>query len=46
MRVHEKLGFQQEGWIRRTELTEGALHDKLIYGISAEEFGARGVVTG
>jgi RimJ/RimL family protein N-acetyltransferase len=39
-RLHEKLGFQLEGRIRRTEFTDGALHDKLIYGITAEEFAA------
>src|SRR5918997_4412420 len=45
-RLHEKLGFQLEGRIRRTEFTGGALHDKLIYGITAEEFAAGGRVTG
>ncbi|MCD6059265.1 MAG: N-acetyltransferase [Thermomicrobiales bacterium] len=39
-RLHEKLGFQLEGRIRRTQFTNGALHDELIYGITAEEFAA------
>jgi len=39
-RLHEKLGFQLEGRIRRTQFTDGALHDELIYGITAEEFAA------
>jgi RimJ/RimL family protein N-acetyltransferase len=38
--LHEKLGFQLEGRVRRTEFTDGTLHDKLIYGITAEEFAA------
>jgi RimJ/RimL family protein N-acetyltransferase len=39
-RLHEKLGFQLEGRIRRTQFTDGALHDELIYGLTAEEFAA------
>jgi RimJ/RimL family protein N-acetyltransferase len=39
-RLHEKLGFQLEGRIRRTQFTDGALRDELIYGITAEEFAA------
>src|ERR671916_2340759 len=46
VRLHEKLGFRLEGRIRRTEFTDGTLHDKLIYGITAEEFAAGGGVTG
>jgi RimJ/RimL family protein N-acetyltransferase len=45
-RLHEKLGFQLEGRIRGTEFTDGALHDKLIYGITADEFAAGGRVAG
>ena len=45
-RLHEKLGFQLEGRMRRTQFTNGALHDELIYGITAEEFAAGGGVTG
>ena len=39
-RLHEKLGFRLEGRMRRTQFTDGALHDELIYGITAEEFAA------
>jgi RimJ/RimL family protein N-acetyltransferase len=39
-RLHEKLGFQLEGRIRRTQFSDGALHDELIYGITAEESAA------
>jgi RimJ/RimL family protein N-acetyltransferase len=39
-RLHEKLGFQLEGRIRRTQFTDGALHDELVYGLTAEEFAA------
>jgi RimJ/RimL family protein N-acetyltransferase len=45
-RLHEKLGFQLEGRIRRTQFTDGALHDELIYGITAEEFAAGDRVMG
>lgn len=36
-RLHESLGFQLEGRIRRTVFTDGELFDELIYGITAEE---------
>lgn len=36
--LHEKLGFQLEGRIRRTVFTNGELFDELVYGITAEEF--------
>ena len=39
-RLHEKLGFQLEGRIRRTVFTNGTLCDELVYGITAEEFAA------
>ena len=43
-RLHEKLGFQLEGRIRRTVFTKGEHFDELVYGITAEEFAAgRGV---
>ncbi len=45
-RLHEKLGFQLEGRMRRTRFTDGVLHDELIYGITAEEFAAGGRVAG
>ncbi|MEZ4563752.1 MAG: GNAT family protein [Thermomicrobiales bacterium] len=40
VRLHERLGFQLEGRIRRTAYTAGAHHDALIYGLTAEEFAA------
>jgi RimJ/RimL family protein N-acetyltransferase len=41
-RLHESLGFQLEGRIRRTVFT-GAEHcDELVYGITAEEFSGGG----
>ena len=40
-RLHEKLGFQLEGRIRRTVFTDGPHCDELVYGITAEEFSAR-----
>ena len=44
MRLHERLGFQAEGRIRRTAYTAGAHHDALIYGMTAEEFRERFVL--
>lgn len=38
VRLHERLGFQLEGRIRRTVFTAGAHHDALMYGMTAEEF--------
>ena len=38
-RLHESLGFQLEGRLRRTVFTDGELFDELIYGITVEEFG-------
>lgn len=39
MRLHESLGFQLEGRIRRNIYTNGKYYDELIYGITGEEFG-------
>lgn len=36
--MHEKLGFQVEGRVRRAVFTGGALHDEILVGITAEEF--------
>lgn len=38
LRMHEKLGFQVEGRIRRAVFTNGAFHDEILVGITAEEF--------
>ena len=39
--LHERLGFQLEGRLRRMAYTAGAYHDALIYGMTAEEFTER-----
>jgi RimJ/RimL family protein N-acetyltransferase len=38
IRLHEKLGFQLEGRLRRMIYTDGAYHDELIFGLTVEEF--------
>ena len=38
IRLHEKLGFQLEGRLRRMVFTDGAYHDDLIFGMTVEEF--------
>ena len=40
LRLHEKLGFQQEGRLRRMIFTNGAYHDEVVVGMTAEEFEA------
>ncbi len=40
LHLHEKLGFSHEGRLRRMIYTEGAYHDELVLGITAEEFWA------
>ena len=37
LRLHEKLGFQLEGRLRRMVYTRGAYHDVCVYGMTAEE---------
>jgi RimJ/RimL family protein N-acetyltransferase len=37
-RLHESLGFQVEGRIRRSVYTQGAFSDLLWYGMTVEEF--------
>ncbi|MHB0858737.1 MAG: GNAT family N-acetyltransferase [Anaerolineae bacterium] len=41
MRLHEKLGFQLEGRVRRTVLTSGRFADQLLFGMTDDEFRAR-----
>ena len=36
--MHTKLGFTQEGRLRRTKYTDGAYHDEFLFGILREEF--------
>jgi RimJ/RimL family protein N-acetyltransferase len=38
IQLHLKLGFQQEGRMRRMTFTQGQYHDVLIFGITADEF--------
>jgi len=40
LRLHEKLGFQHEGRLRRVILSHGAFHDEFVLGLLAEEFEA------
>lgn len=42
IQLHERLGFTQEGRIRRTVYTRGEFFDELVYGMTVEEFRARG----
>jgi RimJ/RimL family protein N-acetyltransferase len=41
IKLHEKLGFQHEGRVRRMVFTQGAYHDSLILGLTREEFEAQ-----
>jgi len=43
VKLHERLGFQQEGCIRRAVFTRGQYFDELIYGLTKEEFVAKHV---
>ncbi len=40
--LHERLGFEREGRLRRMEYTDGQFHDVLIFGLTAEEFVRQG----
>ena len=40
--LHERLGFALEGRLRRMIYSDGVFHDKLIYGLTKEEFEAAG----
>jgi len=41
IRLHERLGFQLEGRIRRMIYTDGRFFDDLVFGLTAEEFDAK-----
>lgn len=41
IRLHEHLGFQREGRLRRVVYTRGQHYDALFYGMTAEEFRER-----
>lgn len=38
MKIHESLGFQCEGRIRRAVYTNGNYYDEVLYGMTSEEF--------
>jgi RimJ/RimL family protein N-acetyltransferase len=40
MKLHESLGFKQEGRIRRAVFTNGNYYDEVLYGMTCEEFDA------
>jgi RimJ/RimL family protein N-acetyltransferase len=40
LKLHQKLGFQQEGRLRRMIFTNGVYHDEVIFGMTAKEFQA------
>jgi RimJ/RimL family protein N-acetyltransferase len=40
IRLHEKLGFKQEGRLRRMVFTRGQFVDELVFGLTVEEFAA------
>lgn len=39
--LHEKLGFTKEGQLRRQVFSDGKYYDKLLFGMTLEEFDAR-----
>jgi len=41
IKLHESLGFQLEGRLRRQVFMHGEYHDGLLYGMTAEEFISR-----
>ena len=41
IKLHERLGFQLEGRLRRMIYSGGQFHDELIYGMTDDEFRAR-----
>lgn len=38
VRLHERLGFQREGCLRRMIYTDGRYFDELLFGMTVEEF--------
>lgn len=41
LRLHERLGFECEGCLRRMITNGGRFYDRVLFGLTAEEFGAR-----
>jgi RimJ/RimL family protein N-acetyltransferase len=42
LELHRKLGFKEEGRLRRMVYTDGRHHDEVIFGMTVEEFEAGG----
>jgi RimJ/RimL family protein N-acetyltransferase len=38
LRLHRRLGFQQEGQLRRMSFTGGRFYDQIVFGMTREEF--------
>jgi RimJ/RimL family protein N-acetyltransferase len=38
LQLHRKLGFCQEGRLRRVVFADGGFHDEVVFGMTAEEF--------
>lgn len=45
IRLHERLGFEQEGRLRRMEYTGGKFHDHIYFGMTREEYEDKHVVS-
>jgi len=45
-RFHKKLGFVEEGRLRREYYTDGRFYDSICYGLTAEEFRERALTYG
>ena len=41
IQLHERLGFQREGCLRRMVYTQGQFFDELVFGLTSDEFAAR-----
>lgn len=46
IRLHERLGFRQEGRLRQMFFTRGQYHDIIVLGLLADEYTAQGIETG
>lgn len=38
LRLHQRLGFQREGQLRRMTFTQGRYYDQVVFGMTREEF--------
>jgi len=41
IQLHERLGFQREGRLRRMVYTQGQFFDEIVFGLTSDEFAAR-----